>query len=193
MRFSIAVFATIALSVFASATPVVVRDASVQGVQSILTTLKTAVTPLAAQLGSIQSKDATSAVVKPLIKQLTTAISAATTKVGALKGQPQSVVLSSASSNELVPLQTVAKLVADILTLLIPVLAHLYKILGPGGDLTPVLPPVGAALSSLVGGLLVVVAGLVVALAPLLAGLLAGLSALVTSLGLGPLIVALGL
>ncbi|KZP05978.1 hypothetical protein FIBSPDRAFT_940206 [Athelia psychrophila] len=193
MRFSTAIFVTAALSAFTSATPIDARDASVQGAQAFLTTLKTTVTPLAAELASIQSNNATTEVVQPIVDKITAALSTATKSADALKGQPQSVVLSGASANELVPLQTVTVLVEDVLTLLIPTLGKLTTILGPGGDLTPVLPPIGADLSALVGSLLVGVTGLVVGLKPTVAGILAGVSSLVTSLGLGPLVVALGL
>ncbi|KZP19452.1 hypothetical protein FIBSPDRAFT_1045430 [Athelia psychrophila] len=193
MRFSLAIFATVAMSAFTSASPVVVRDSSVMGVQAILTKLQSTLTPLVSELASIKSNNATSAVVGPIITEITTAISTATNSSSALKGLPQSVVLSSATSNEVVPLATVTKLVVDILTLLIPTLAKLVVVLGPGGDLTAVLPPVGAGLSVLVASLLAAVAGLVAQLIPALTGLLAGVSSLVTTLGLGGLIVALGL
>ncbi|KZP24763.1 hypothetical protein FIBSPDRAFT_856529 [Athelia psychrophila] len=193
MRFSIAIFATAALTAFASASPLDARAADVQGAQAILTTLQTTVTPLAAQLASIQSNNATTETVQPIVDKITAALSVATKASDALKGQPQSVVLSGASAGEVVPLETVNKLVQDILTLLIPTLGGLTKILGPGGDLTPVLPPIGAGLSNLVGSLLVGVAGLIVGLKPTVASILAGVSSLVVSLGLGPLVVALGL
>ncbi|KAF7976718.1 hypothetical protein HWV62_5893 [Athelia sp. TMB] len=206
----IAVLATFALSAFTSAKPIVARDASVQGAEAVLTTLKTTLTPLVAQLASIQSNNATTAVVGPIVNQITSAISTATTGAKALAGQPQNVVLSSATSNEIVPLATVSQLVTDILKLLIPTLVGLIKIVGPGGDLTGVLPPIGyvffdknaavliddfcsAGLSVLLGSLLTAVTGLVAELIPGLQGLLAGLGGLVTTLGLGGLITALGL
>ncbi|KZP33788.1 hypothetical protein FIBSPDRAFT_1035782 [Athelia psychrophila] len=193
MRFSLAIFVTAALSAFTSATPLDARDASVQGAQAFLTTLKTTVTPLAAELASVRSNNATSDVVQPIVDKITAAISTATEASNALKGQPQSVVLSGASANEVVPLETVTILVEDVLTLLIPTLGNLTTILGPGGDLTPVLPPIGEDLSKLVGSLLVSVIGLITGLKPTVANILAGVSSLVTTLGLGGLIVALGL
>lgn len=55
-------------------------------------------------------------VVKPIIEQLPTVIPTAIIGVKAVQSQPQSVALSSDSSNELVPLETVTELVVDILT-----------------------------------------------------------------------------
>ncbi|KAF7976328.1 hypothetical protein HWV62_5871 [Athelia sp. TMB] len=188
----IAVFATLTLSVFTSAKPFA-REASVQGAEAILTNLKTAVTPLAAQLASVKSNNATAGVVGPIVDKITAAISTATTSAKALKGQPQDVVLSSATSDEIVPLQNVAKLVTDILVLLVPTVVGLARIVGPGGDLTGVLPPIGVGLSGLLGALVLGVAGLVTELIPVVQGLLAGLGGLVTTLGLGGLLIALGL
>ncbi|KZP24762.1 hypothetical protein FIBSPDRAFT_950803 [Athelia psychrophila] len=193
MRFSIAIFATAALTAFASASPLDARVADVQGAQAFLTTLQTTVTPLAAQLASIQSNNATAETVQPIADQLTAALTVATQASDALKGQPQSVVLSGAHPGEVVPLENITKLIEDILNLLIPTLAGLDKILGPGGDLTHVLPPLGAGLSALVGSLLVDVIGLVIVLKPAVWSLLSGVSGLVSALGLGPLIIALGL
>lgn len=137
MRFStsIAVFATLAFGAFTSATPIVVRDDSIPSASCLLTDLQKALTPLAAQLGmfpckllhildstltcfhvaSIQSNNATSAVIGPIITQVTSSISTAVTAAKALKGQPQAVVLAGTTPGEVVPLQNVAKLVTDIL------------------------------------------------------------------------------
>jgi len=193
MRFSIAIFATIALTALTSVTPVVATDARVQGVQSILMTLKDTVTPLAAQLASIRSNNATSAVVEPIIGNITTAISTATTRVKALKGQPQSVVLGSISSDEEVPLMTLNKLIVEIIILLVTTLTGLMKILNSTGLLFPSLPQVGINLVFLVSALLLIIPLVLIPLTLALTGFLAGLGGLVIPLGLGGLAAALGL
>ncbi|KAF7976708.1 hypothetical protein HWV62_5873 [Athelia sp. TMB] len=188
----IAVFATLTLGVFTVAKPFA-RETSVQGAEAILTTLKDTITPLAAQLGAVKSSEATPAVVGPIVDKITAAISTANTGAKALVGQSQDVVLSSATSNERVPLKNISKLVTDILTLLIPVLVRLARIVGPGAALIDVLRPVGLGLSALLGSLVLAVAGLINLLIPVVQGLLAGISGLVTVLGLGGLLIALGL
>jgi hypothetical protein len=226
---------------------VVPRADAATSVSAILTKLASGLKPLTDQLcmyflliilshrhshfclAGMKKADATPANVGPIIKKVTDQIQTAITSVKGLKGQSANVARADDSADEVVPLQNVAKLVTDILTVRISFLSiqfsidafHLashpdprwsppnhwtYRRLGPHSGTGWVsrdsvqfvlwrlnIVVFRPLLTSLLTSLIPVVAGLVVALIPLVNGLLASVSGLVTSLGLGGLLVALGL
>jgi hypothetical protein len=227
-----------------AAVAVVPRADAATSVSAILTKLASGLKPLTDQLcmyflllilshrhshfslAGMKKADATPANVGPIIKKVTDQIQTAITSVKGLKGQSANVVRAA---DETVPLQNVAQLVTDILTVRISFLSiqfsidafHLashpdsrwsppnhwtYRRLGSHSGTGWVsrdsvqfvlwrlnIVVFRPLLTSLLTSLIPVVAGLVVALIPLVNGLLASVSGLVTSLGLGGLLVALGL
>jgi hypothetical protein len=112
-------------------------------------------------VAAMDAGDATPDNVAPVVNKITVALTTAIGQVKDLNGQPKDVVMAGNAPGETVPLQNVAKLVSDVLfvssiyfvpntrtdagsvQLLIPTLAGLLKIVGPGGDLDPILGPVG--------------------------------------------------
>ena len=178
----------------------------------------------------MNKEDATPAAVAPVVGQITTALKNAINQAQALKGQPSDVVMAGGAPGEVVPLQNVAKLVADVLLVRI----FLLSLQSSSVEVFPLAPypdsrwppsnhwtyrrfsahswtswvsyklvqvvleklniiVLRPLLTSLLTTLIPVVIGLVAALIPLVSGLLASVSGLVTALGLGGLIVALGL
>jgi len=200
---TLSILATIAFSAFTSAIPVDPpvpvpvdvpvavssrADSSVSPV-SVLTNLKNQLGPISDKLTGMSKDDATTANVSPLIDEMKSYLTTAISSIKGMSKQSRDVVLV----REDAPLENVAALVADVLSLVVLALVHLLDIVGPTGDLVGILGPVGPLLTELLSSLIPVVIGLVTVLGPLVAGLLGGVGALVSALGLGPLIVILGL
>jgi hypothetical protein len=79
-------------------------------------------------LAGMKKADATPTAVGPIIKKVTDQIQTAITSVKGLKGQFANVVRADDSADEVVPLQNVAKLVTDILTVRISFLSIQFSI-----------------------------------------------------------------
>jgi len=198
MRSSVilSILATLAFNTFTSAVPiaspadVATTPSTPLSVPAILTNLKTTVTPLTAELAALHAGSVNVATVAPIVDQIKTEISAAISSVKLLHGEPLSVIYGVGSS---APVQGIADLLSDIITVVVATLCALFQIIGPGGDVLPLITPIVGLLVELVASLTPLVPGLLAVLYPSVHGLQDVAADAIAYLGLDALLTALGL
>ena len=189
---------TAALAAFSVAAPVAedtkaVARASTTSVAAIFNTAFAEIAPLAQSLIYLNSDNATEAVIKPVIAQISAPLNTALSSFTSLQSQglSQNELLLSEDGSEVLAVGALAELIAVDLILLFQGLGAVLAIVG--FELAAILTPLLYAVGILVYQILFIVLGLVGGLLLALTPLLAGIAGVLDALGLTVLLLLLAL
>ncbi|KZV66266.1 hypothetical protein PENSPDRAFT_689140 [Peniophora sp. CONT] len=169
----IATFAVLALGTVASAVPAKRQDTDAV---SILNTLTSDVTPVAAQFTTLTADNATAENVQPIVDQINSLVSAANTKLAALPA-------GSADTNSTV------EALANVYTAILTPANTLVTTEGvDAASIIPIFTQLGITLAALLQNVVTLVQEVLEVVVELLQGLIAGLSGILGNLGLGSIL-----
>ncbi|ETW75295.1 hypothetical protein HETIRDRAFT_455943 [Heterobasidion irregulare TC 32-1] len=150
---------------------------------TILADLAAELAPSAAQLSSLNSKNATMETISPIVSRISTSVQNSMTQIKALPAQGNKVTSDEVASGLNNVMQTVLVPAKNVMAI-------------RGVDSAIIIPaflPLGVILDGLVGAVLITVGELVFVVKATLATLLGGLTAVIFDLGFTTLISTLGL
>ncbi|KAF7375605.1 hypothetical protein MSAN_00449100 [Mycena sanguinolenta] len=179
--------AAVAFAAFTNAAPVVRADPT--PLPAIFTQMVSDLTPVTSALSSIDSSNATEAVVGPLTNQVTTILTGAVSEISALAGSPLSTILSTADG--VISVTDAANLLAPVLTMVYGAAQDVLNVVdsSPAASvITPLLNEAIGALDPVLSTAAPLVDGLFAALAPIVGPVVNTLN----GLGLGPVVSLLG-
>ncbi|KII85337.1 hypothetical protein PLICRDRAFT_56606 [Plicaturopsis crispa FD-325 SS-3] len=146
---------------------VVPRDAP-RSLAVILTDVQSKVTPLTQTLTFLTSQNATKEVITPITDSLKAILGGAVTEINGLVGQPISVIKAAVDPTVQATEQDLAKIVADVICVIVTALGAVLKIAGADVDaLKPILASVGTLVGQLLATVLHVLSDLLALIIPL--------------------------
>ncbi|KAI0758266.1 hypothetical protein BC629DRAFT_1444243 [Irpex lacteus] len=194
--FALSAISTIAAPVAEAETAALVKKAPAKSLSQIFADATTSLTPLTQQLQGLKANDLTSAKVTPIVNNIKTVLNGVVTDVKGLSGQPSSLVLANngvsanLKSDALVPIGTIAAIIAKLIRLVLTALAAVRGILFLNPflavfEINALLVEVGQLLGTVVFTVTSVLGFLLPGLGLLLGGLLGDLGFIIGDLGLG--------
>ncbi|KAJ7802467.1 hypothetical protein B0H14DRAFT_3488425 [Mycena olivaceomarginata] len=186
----ITALATVVLAAFTTAAPVA-RDAAsdLLPLPAIFQSLLSELTPVAAELSSIVSSNATAEVVGPLTGEIQSILTGGVAQISALAGAPLSTILSTADG--VIDATGAAQLLAPVLTIVFSATQDVLNVVDnspAAAVITPLLNEAIGALNPVLSTAAPLVNGLFAALGPLIGPLVNTLD----GLGLAPVVGLLG-